>query len=271
MAKWIFLGAPCLTCLTFLAAGALSRPARTSAAPAPEPFFAQPLPLDQVTLLDDLDGARLLARSLASFRDVRWLNVTIWQRLHDADDAYESEARLTLGPDHCARMETTLQAGAGACKFLVVSDGNTLAEVLRWPDEPARITSTYLPIAAAAALREQFLRKRGCVGPQALLAELRDLKLRWRVECGVRCERSVIRLEATLDAQEMDAAARVNAAARSCWLYLDGASLWPMRLEWYRGVQPLPTQLLLEMEFRDPELNRALSREECARVFSYQP
>lgn len=263
MSKWIFLGAPCLTCLTFLAAGALSRPTRTSAATDLEPFLAQPLPLDQARSLSDLDGARLLDRALGSFRDVRWLKVTIWQRLHDADDGYESEAHLILGPDQCARMQTTLRTGAGSCNFLVVSDGKTLAEVLQWPNE--RLTTAYLPLAPAAALREQFLRKRGCVGPQTLLTELRDLPTTWRVEPGLWRERSVLRLEAALDAQ------RINGRARSCRLYLDAISLWPVRLGWHRGAEPRHGQMLLEMEFRDPELNRALSREECARVFSYQP
>ena len=269
MSKWIFLSAPCLICLTFLAAGAVSRPSRTAAATSPEPFLAQPLPLDQAKTLADLDGPRLLERALACLRDARWLNVVIWQRLHDADDGYESEARLTLGPDHCARMETALHAGAGNCKFLAVSDGNTLAEVQHWPGEPPRITSSYLPIAAAASLREQFLRKRGCAGPQVLLTELRDLRPAWRVEQGVWRERSAIRLEAARLGRDTEAAARPN--GQSCRLYLDGASLWPLRLEWYRSTEPRHAHLLLEMEFREPELNRALTREECARVFSYQP
>ena len=266
MSKWIFLSAPCLICLTFLAAGAISRPTRSSAATAPEHFLPQPLPLDQANALAELDGPGLLERALASLRDQRWLNLTIWQRLHDADDAYESEARLILGPGHCVRMETTVRSGAGACKLLAVSDGNTLADVLRLPGAAPRLTSSYLP-NALAALREQFLRKRGCAGPGPLLTELRDLTADWRVEPGMWRERPTLRLESA----DIEAAARPNMLARSCRLYLDAASLWPVRLEWYRSAAPQQPQLLLEMEFRDPEMNRALSREECARVFSYQP
>jgi len=271
MAKWILLGTPCLACLTFLAAGALSRPTPTVAATPPDPFLAQPLPPDDARALDDADGPRVLGRSLASLREARWLSVTIWQKLHDAADGYESETRLTLGPDHCARMETTLRAGAGVCKLLVVSDGHTLAETLRWPGAAPQVTSAYLPSPAGSVQREQFLRKRGCVGPHALLTELRDLRPAWRLETGIWRERPVIRLEAPLEAHGMQSAGHANVAARSCRLYLNAASMWPMRLEWYRGVEPQHAQLLLEIEFRDPELNRELSREECARVFSYQP
>ncbi|MCI0682333.1 MAG: hypothetical protein L0Y71_09530 [Gemmataceae bacterium] len=284
MSKWIFLTTPCLACLIFLAAGALSRPVRGPAATAQDSFRAQPLPLDQANPHADLDGASLdgaglIDRLLASLRDVRWLNVAIWQRWHDRSDAYESEARLALGPDQCARLTTTVYSAAGTCRFLVVSDGRALAEVFERPGAPPHVVGTYLPASAPPALREQILRKRGCAGPQALVAALRDLHPAWRVQTGVWRERPVFRLEAALDAAQVAAhaqapvpsAARPNLAAHSCRLYLDAVSLWPARLEWYRGVEPRPAELLLEMEFRDPELNRALTREECARLFSYQP
>jgi hypothetical protein len=44
-----------------------------------------------------------------------------------------------------------------------------------------------------------------------------------------------------------------------------------MRLEWWTGADAREARLCLEMEYREPELNRALSPEECARLFTYEP
>ena len=44
-----------------------------------------------------------------------------------------------------------------------------------------------------------------------------------------------------------------------------------MRVEWFTGSDPGRSSVYLELEFRDPELNRPLSLQECTRLFTYQP
>jgi hypothetical protein len=59
-----------------------------------------------------------------------------------------------------------------------------------------------------------------------------------------------------------------NGLPRQCRLYLDPDTLWPQRLEWW-GPQPArrDDSLLVQLEFRDPVLNRAPSAEQVARAF----
>ncbi len=62
-----------------------------------------------------------------------------------------------------------------------------------------------------------------------------------------------------------------TAAADFCYLYLDAQTLWPSRVEWWAGDRHSNPRLLLEIEFRDPQLNRPLSLAECIHAFSYRP
>ena len=267
MAKWIFVSVPCLTCLSFLAAGAWPRPVRNSPLAAADPFLAQPLPLDQIAGGGDRDGAQVLQRVRATLRDVRWLSVTIWQRLHDGNNSFESTAKLILGPDQCARMETTLQVRGVSCRQLLVSDGRAFAEVERWPGESEKISGGCLPGMETGTAREQFLRRRGCTGPLPLVSELQTSVRQWQVLTGMWQQRPVLRLQGTL---EPGGANGAQPAARCCRLYVDAASLLPLRLEWYKHADPQRSPLFLEMEYRDLELNRPLSAQECARAFTFQ-
>jgi len=59
---------------------------------------------------------------------------------------------------------------------------------------------------------------------------------------------------------------------RTCDLYLDAATHWPVRLEWWGAASPFDTpSLLLQMEFRDLKVNQPLSPEESVRLFSSSP
>jgi hypothetical protein len=265
MSKWIVVGAVCVACLALLATGALPPQVPASSPTAFDARHFQPLPFDQHETSSDFDGAALLNRSLAALKDVRWLNVAIWQRLHDDEVGFESEARLQLGPEHCARLESEVRVGAARCRTLVVSDGHAAAEVQRVGDAPERVRGSYLPERTMGAARERWLRDKGCSGPAPLLAELRAGVASWRVDAGVRNGRSMVRLQGELDASRLPAAAQTAISARSCTLYLDAETLWPARIEWRT-----PGGLYLEMEFREPTLNQALSPEECARAFTYQ-
>ncbi len=266
MAKWIFLGAPWLVCLTFLGVGAGPRQNRPFAEPVADCFVCQPFPADIKVAAGDPDPARLFARALADLRQAPWLRLTVWQRLHDPQDGYESEAHLTLGPDFCARMETTVRTGKVKSHTLLISDGRAVAEVVRLPGAREKVTGAYLPAGEAADKRGQYLQERGCVGPLPLLTELHQLVATWKLDTGFIAAKAVYRLQGEIDG---NVPKQKTLAARSCRLYLDAATFLPVRLEWWTADRA-SARLRLEMEFRDLEINRALSAEECARVFSYQ-
>jgi hypothetical protein len=270
MSKWILVGAVCVACLALLATGASPPQVPASPPSASNALQFQPLPLAQRESLSDLDGAAVLDRSLAALKDVRWLNVAIWQRLHDHEVGYEAEAHLQLGPEHCARLESEVRVGGARCRTLVVSDGRAAAEVQRAGDGPERVRGAYLPDRTNRAARDRWLRDKGCSGPAPLLAELRAGVSNWRVDTGMRNGKSVVRLQGELDPSRLRAAVQTALSARFCTLYLDAATLWPMRIEWRTGAA-LSASLYLEMEFREPTLDQALSPEECARAFTYQP
>jgi len=267
MSKWIVVGAVCVACLAILATGALPPQVPASSPTASDARQFQPLPFDQHENSTGLDAATLLNRSLAALTDVRWLNVAIWQRLHDDDVGFESEARLQLGPEQCARLESEVRVGTARCRTLVVSDGHAAAEVQRVGDGKERVRGSYLPERTKSAARERWLRDRGCSGPVPLLAELRAGVSNWRVDAGVRNGRSMMRLQGELDQSRLPAAAAQTSTARWCTLYLDAETLWPARIEWRTSAAP--GSLYLEMEFREPTLNQALSPEECGRAFTY--
>ena len=212
MSKWISLSAPCLACLAFLTTGAMPPfvplAVRSSASPVPRSHVHESFQPAQASSAHGLDPRQILDRTLAAQRDLRWLRVTIWQRLHaaDRDEAYESEGRLVLGPDHCARLETTVRTGSASCQVLAVSDGRALAEVLRSPGSPEKVTGCYLP-DKDAAVREHLLRKHGCVGPLPLLSELRTIVKEWQVEAGTWRDRPVLRLQGPVDLNRPKAAA----------------------------------------------------------------
>jgi hypothetical protein len=265
MSKWLFVGVPCLTCLSFLGVGARPRPISDSGRVAADSFVFQTLGFDYAAASGrSVEGRELLEQTCAKLRDARWLRVTIWQRLHDADHPYESSATLTLGPDHCARMETTLHAGAASCQHLLVSDGRAVAEVERFGGAE-KVTGGYLPGEQPGPARENYLRRHGCTGPLPLLVELQAVVPQWQVQAGAWRERAVIRLEGAI------APGRGGGRAAFCRVYLDAASRLPLRFEWFKHADPRRAPLHLEMEYRDLELDRALTPQECARAFTYEP
>lgn len=270
MSKWIFVSVPCLTCLSFLAAGARPRQVSESARVAGDAFTVCSLAFEHAGD-GSPDGRDVFEQARAKLRNVRWLSVTIWQRLHDADHPYESTARLLMGPDHCARMETTVHAGAASCQHLLVSDGRAVAEVERFAGAAEQVNGFLLPGTETGPQREQFLRRRGCTGPLPLLEELQTIVHDWQMQAGTWRERPVVRLQGTITSGRVKGDARHATVAGSCRLYVDAASQLPLRLEWFKRADPSRSPLHLEMEYRDLELNHALTPHECARAFTYVP
>ena len=59
---------------------------------------------------------------------------------------------------------------------------------------------------------------------------------------------------------------------RCCYLYFDPQTSWPCRVEWRGPNERNGVDVsLLQMEFRDPLLNRALTPAQCRHEFTFDP
>lgn len=265
--RWILLS-PLIVGGALALPGAWPTPPADPAAPAAPAFVAQPIPLDRAVVGTETTGAQLLDRVLAALAPgrVTWLRTKVWQKMIDAGAEFTAEGTLVRGPGGCARLDVAIRVGDGAGgRTLRVSDGHALAEVLHHDGAEPKVTAHLLP--AGAAERDVFLRDHGCGGPIALVKGLRQRLREMRLETGLLWSRPAIRVRGKLDAAQ----APGETPAESACVYLDAQTLWPHRLEWWgQGGKDGP-RLVLQMEFRDPELNRAPSLQECVRLFSYRP
>jgi hypothetical protein len=272
MSNKLFLLLPLLAGVPLFLSGALSRP---PADVAVSPFLAQPI---QWTAPEG-GPAVLLDRAVErlSPEHITWLQVKLWQRMSTVDGAFESQGSLQIGPRNCARLDLTVSSGACPGQWLVVSDGHALAQVVQLGSAPPRVNTRLLaPAVQDADQSEEVpcaeeLRALGCGGPHPLLKDLRARLRNLTLQTGLLRGRPVARLHGRLDGARSAPAAGTALAADFCYLYLHPETLWPLRLEWW-GANPERVQrLLLEIEFRDPQVNRPLSLTECMRVFSYSP
>jgi hypothetical protein len=279
MTKKLLLFLPLVTALLFLA-GAL-RPGPVSPAC---PFVPQTIALAGELADPKWTAVALLDRAVERLAPARlsWLKLVLWQRMTGGDVHFESEGTLQLGPQHCARLDLNVRTEATAGRWLVVSDGNAVAHVVQLGSAAPTVTSKLLkPPGQPATPPAQTLRDLGCGGPRALLEDLRGRLRDVTAQTGRLDGQPMVRLYGRHDNGQLAAhggtvhGATVHGGtavpADFCYLYLDAQSLWPARIEWWgRQSRPVPG-LLLEMEFRRPELNRPLSLDECIRAFSYRP
>jgi hypothetical protein len=268
MTTRLLLLLPLFAGLPLFLTGALRPPA---ADPAPA-FVAQP-----VALAPELEAAKLtvgavLDRTIERLSParLRWLKVDLWQRTRDGERAFESLGTLQLGPNHCARLDLTIRTGSMTGQWLVVSDGHALAHVVQLGSDPPTVDSRLLaPAPDSKRSPGDVLREHGCGGPYPLLRDLRARCQDVAMQTGRLQNRDWVRIKGRLAAAPTASEPVAAALADFCYLYLDAQTLWPGRVEWWaRGTTP---RLLLEMEFRDPQVNRELSLDECIRAFSYRP
>ena len=272
MPKKLVLLVPLLTALPLFLTGALRRPLLAP----PTPFTIENIALRPEVAPRGVNAADLLRSAIDRLEPARiaWLSARLWQRMHAGDIAFESEGTLQLGPDHCARLQLTVRTGGVPGRWLVVSDGHALAHAVQLGDDPPTIVSRLLvpapnPEQPAPPPPDQSLRGLGCGGPRPLLVELRSRLRALTAQTGRLHGRPTVRIQGRLHPPAPPAGA--NAPADFCYLYLDAHLLWPSRVEWWAGDRKTNPRLLLELEFRDPQLNRPLPLDECIRAFSYRP
>jgi len=275
MSKKNLVLAPFFACALLLIMGALNHQAPVLSQSAENAFLAQPVSLDQS--LTELSPRQILNRAAAGLdpSKTQWLRLTTWQKQSDEEISFEAEGRLVRGPRHCARMEMTIHRGSQDIKVVTVSDGVDLAHARHLPGLPADVTTTRIttpgqPVPNPDGL-EQILKAQGCGGPHCILKELENLLDNLKATRGLWKNKPVIRLTGTLKYPSDDSPdRRFTVPPKLCRVYLDARSLWPHRVEWLTSPSDEDFGfLLLQMEFRDPEINQPLTHDDCVREFTY--
>jgi hypothetical protein len=281
---------PLLSCSALLLMGSIG-PVRPSVAPRPEqPLATAPLaPTTQPAPPPDAgpDPAATAAfdRALALLDPARlhWLEVRLWQRISEQGVVCEATGRYLTAPQGRFRLDLATEADGTTGTCQVINDGTTVWQALRIAPGPwtncqrYRIKDVLRQLNrpdTPDAVRDDFLRKQNCAGMLVLLPALRERMTWFRREAVRRDGRLLLKLSGTWK-PEYVAAALVrqgrpwpDALPRQCRLYLDPTTAWPHRFEWWGPDAPRPgDSLLIQMEFRDPVLNRPLSDERCAREF----
>ncbi len=235
---------------------------------------------------ESAEAAQVLDRAIATYSvpAVSWMEMTLWQRIWEDRVGQEVHGRCLAAPGNRLRLELKVQVNTTAA-FKMISDGKSLWQWQRLGDGPATMSQGYFP-----ALGEQYRTPEAVAEAcRALLAEyaflgpaplLRSLRTRTQ-----RLGRKLVRwngvevIQVTGDWPEDPAKLadipdplRPPQLPRLWSVYLDSATLWPHRLEWWgRSAAPGKLSLLLEMEFRDAVVNRPLSPERCAQEFMIPP
>ncbi len=217
---------------------------------------------------------QLLAHAVETLdpQRVPWLIVKTWQKQVDDEMSFEADGRLVRGPNHCARLDMTVRRDAEVTKVMVVSDGVGLAHACRSANQRADVKSQRFLSPAKTPLDgpqvEQVLSAHGCGGPHRLLMDLANKLNTMQSDSGVWHGKSVVRLTGSLKAGDSG----LTGEPRLCRIYLDAQTLWPHRIEWWSpGQRGDAEHLFLQVEFREPQINQALSHEECVREFTYVP
>jgi hypothetical protein len=236
---------------------------------------------------EDPAATRLLTRAVERLKPERmpWVEAAIWQQMDCADLSYQASGRYLAGPDNRMRLDLTVRLGQSQGEMHVVSDGTTLTQSSQVGGGQRTVKRTNICQGVPAGGDAGALSPAGD-GPMGqpcfagLAPLLQGLRSRMQVtgqEALTWNNREVIRLTlywSPAAAQGLAPAGKPWPAylPRKCLLYLDAASLWPYRLEWW-GPNHLQgrDQLVFQMEFRDPVLNQPLSPERCAREFTFDP
>jgi hypothetical protein len=189
-----------------------------------------------------------------------WVQMRLWLRSHCADLTYQSEGRFDAAPGGRFRLELQTQRGPAVRQLLVLHDGDRLYHSNRSNPESEALVGTSLP-------SDTFR------GPGPLLRSLHD-ELIWAQKGtvhhgGTEC----VELNGTWKPERCQAAPGGEPwpaqMPQHCRLLLDRATLWPCRLEWWGPDSAKHgSQLLVELEFRWPVLDRPLSAKESARLFT---
>ncbi len=237
-----FLFTPVLACGTFLCTGAFDRDLLLP--PPGDRDFAPRGPRS--------DATELLDKSIAglSWSKVRWLDMTIWQKMHRREGFSEISGRYRLGPDMQMCLKLDIQHGNAKGQVQAACDG---CRVWRCDHHSSKKVVKALAIPDDGPRR--FLEKNGVGGPRPLVQAMRDGLHAPRKQVGIWQDRKVWRVSGKWRHDDATFAAAGLHVTRSV-LFIDAETLLPIRAEWFGSFEPDGrSRLLIEMEFRQLIVN----------------
>jgi hypothetical protein len=266
----------CATILLLIAASALLTGARNPQTKLNATPANLETPSAAVRLLDEA-----LAR-LDAHR-VQWLDTRLWQKGRLGRYDFEAEGRYLAAPDRRFLLEISSRHGRAASTTLTVSNGLTITQGNRSGDGPwcdlLRVDVNQVfpcPQPGASPIQSGEIQESQSFGPVVpLLRSLRSGANWSRIENVRRGGHVFIKLSGVWPENTRTTMNSPNrpwsvGVPRRCRLYLDQATLWPQRIEWW-GPEAAggSDALLLQMEFRDPVINQPMTAEQCAREFNF--
>jgi hypothetical protein len=273
---------PVLICPALLLTGALKRQADRPAALA-----VPAVPVIIPPAVADPAATEVLAQAVETLNPnrVEWLEATVWQKAACAEITYQAEGRFRAGPQHRLHLTLVIHQGNSRGEVEVVSDGTVLWQSNRVDGGERTVSRMELQKVLQALAspdlspeaRAQQLQPQCFAGLGPLLQGLRHRMVVTGKEAISWRGRQVLRLTLVWSPETAGFLAPPgqpwpDLLPRQCLLYLDAATLWPHRLEWWGPAPPRgEDSLVFQMEFRDPVWNQPLSREQCAREFSFDP
>lgn len=281
----ILVGGSCLVVLS----AALTRTAASVAPPAAaisptsELDTISPAPPPQA----DPTAERCLDQAIEAFKldRVKWLEIEIWQKVQLPGFTYEADGTYHLAPGQRFRLELHTHPAGGEGTTLSVSDGRVLWRAERsgqgaWEDVTRLNLSEVFAVLngpSGPQLREEFLQRPHFQGMTPLLRNLRGRLVWARGELLRQSGKERLHLVGVWSKSEALRQAAPDkpwpsSLPRQCHIYLDVHTSWPERIEWWGpstagGVD----RLLVQMEFRNPVVNRSLPDQTCARLFAFHP
>lgn len=197
---------------------------------------------------------------------LEWSNVNIWQRMGLEGFTFESDSQLTMGPGQCARLEMKLQTPLGTSKYLVVSDGKSLAKAMSSGNGKPEVVTMQLPPPDQSAARVKELTDQGCGGPWLLVQRVEPFLSKLSVQQSRGKGEKTFKITGETLSQMAGLPLPPGTPVR-CHLYLEEKTYWLRRVEWVTGGKV--EELVVEMEFRNPMMNQPMNEEECIRQFSF--
>jgi hypothetical protein len=273
---------PVLVCPALLLTGALKRQADP-----PTVLSVPAVPLKIPPAVADPAATEVLAQAIETLNPnrVEWLEASVWQKATCAEFTYQAEGRFRAGPQHRLRLALAIHQAKTRGEVEVVSDGTTLWQSNRVDGGERTVGRMDLKQVLQALAnpdlspeaRAQQLQPQCFAGLGPLLQGLRHRMVVTGKEAISWRGHEVLRLSLVWSPETAGFLAPAgqpwpDLLPRQCRLYLDAATLWPHRLEWWGPAPPRGEEsLVFQMEFRDPVWNRPLTREQCAREFTFDP
>ncbi|MGF1583074.1 MAG: hypothetical protein ACFCD0_27455 [Gemmataceae bacterium] len=244
----------------------------------PELPALSPKPVQQAAMPSrwaKLGAGELLGVAFEKFRPDRfpWVQADIKQEVRYGSINYSANGQFFQAPNERLRLDLKIRTVRSLGKLTLISDGKSLAENLQFGSLAGKIKITELPqvfdrtedLSRNATEREEMIYKNAFLGSSTLLRSLRN-NLQNLARRGVRADQELL-IEVKgrwipnwKDRDHIPPHLRLEVQPRECRVYLDGKTLWPVRVEWWGNEsKEQQNRILIQTEYLNPVLNKPLS------------